>query len=127
MKYGTISFSELRQSAEEHMKREQFPFKDDCNSCVMMGVLFDTNAPEDEVQRMEEKIIEYFRKDVGFVTKDVKVEALLRITGNVKGEDGSHDWVIVFSGDPAFNVINRPMSWVKWICDYTVNYADWYE
>lgn len=126
MKYGTISFEELRQSAEDHMKREQFPFKDDCNSCVMMGVLFNTDAPEDETQKLEEKIIEYFRKDLGFVTKDVKVDALLRITGNKDGEDGSQDWVIIFSGDPEFNVLNRPMSWVKWICDYTVNYAEWY-
>ena len=126
MKYGTISFEELRQSAEEHMKRKEFPFSDDSNSCVMMGVLFNTDAPEDEVQKMEEKIIEYFRKDIGFVTKDVKIDALLRITGNVEGENGSHDWVIIFSGDPCFNVINRPMSWVKWISDYTVNYAEWY-
>lgn len=127
MKYGTISFSDLKLGAEEHMKRKEFPFTDDVNSCVMMGVLFDANAPEDEVQRMEEKIIEYFRKDVGFVTKDVKVDALLRITGNKDGDKGSCDWVIIFSGDPAFNVTNRPMSWVKWICDYTVNYAEWYE
>ena len=91
-----------------------------------MGVLFNTDAPEEENNRMEEKILEYLKKEMRFVTADVKIDALLRITGNLEGEDGSHDWVIVFSGNAEYNFVNRP-EWVKWICDYTVNYADWYE
>lgn len=126
MKYGTISFSDLKLGAEEHKKRKEFPFTDDVNSCVLMGVLFNVDAPEEENDRMEEKILEYLKKEMRFVTADVKIDALLRITGNLEGEDGSHDWVIVFSGNAEYNFVNRP-EWVKWICDYTVNYAEWYE
>lgn len=130
MKYGSIAFSKMKEAlgmSEEELSRLPEPFRPDHDCVVMMGVTIDTEAPEGETKKLEDTMNKFFGEESGFVTSGAKIKSVLRITGNVKGEDGSHDWLLVFDKDPAFNCVRRPMSFIKWVCDYADNYADWYE
>ena len=114
MKYGTISFKDLKEG--------NYEFQTDGNSCMMVGISIDVNSdsPEDVGNTLEQGL-----HDCGFVTTDAKPSALLRVTGNVKGDEGRWDWVIVFDKDPKFNCIRRFQTpWpIKWISDFIDNYA----
>ena len=63
-------------------------------------------------------------KECGFVTADVQITHVLRITGNVKGDDGRKDWLVVFDKDAKYNCVKRFQTYwkVSWVCDFTVNY-----
>ena len=113
---GKISFTDL--------KNGNFDFQEDTNSCVLLGLSVDENCDLDELQKQATD----FFKSTGFVTTDATVVRMLRITGNVLGDEGRWDWVIVWDKDPKFNYIarlNTPDT--KWICDFVVNYERDYE
>ena len=113
---GKISFTDL--------KNQNFDFQEDKNSCVLMGLTVDGDADMDELQK---EATDFF-KSTGFVTTDATVVKMLRITGNVLGDDGRWDWVVVWDKDPEFNYIARLRTPdTKWICDFVVNYEKDYE
>ena len=116
MKYGSISFEDLKNGNFEG-------FTEDVDSCVVLGPCV---RHEDDLDQIEQAILEDLRDDAGFVTdKEARVAQLLRVTGNVRGDEGRWDHVIVFDRDPKYNVIGRLRTGFKisWICDFTVNYA----
>lgn len=116
MTVGKISFTDL--------KNQNFDFQEDKNSCVLMGLTVDENGDMGELQK---EATDFF-KSTGFVTTDATVVRLLRITGNVLGDDGRWDWVVVWDKDPKFNYIARLRTPdTKWICDFVVNYEKDYE
>jgi hypothetical protein len=130
MKYGSIAFSKMKEAlgmSDEELSRLPEPFKPDHDCVVMMGIKIDTAAPESETKELEDSMNGFFGEESGFVTSGAKIKSVLRITGNVRGEAGSHDWLLVFDKDPAFNCARRPMDFIKWVSDYVDNYAAWYE
>ena len=109
MTLGKISFTDL--------KKGNFDFEQDKNSCVIMGL--SVQAPD--MKELQDDATEFFRS-TGFVTNDAYVVRMLRVTGNVKGDDGRWDWVVVFDKDPEFNCVARLRTPdTKWICDFVVN------
>lgn len=108
---GKISFKDLRDGNHD--------FKADVNSCVILGL----GMPEDvDKEEMQKQATEFF-KSTGFVTNDAYVVRMLRVTGNVIGDEGRWDWVVVWNKDPEFNCVarlNTPDT--KWICDFVDNY-----
>lgn len=129
MKYGKISFSDLRKSLKmepEELSRLPEPFSPDSDSFVMMGVTIDTSAPEDETKKLEDSMNKFFGEETGFVTSGAKIKVLLRITGNIKGDEGGHDWLVVLDKSANFNCARRPLDFIKWVSDYVDNYADRY-
>lgn len=115
MNIGTIQFADILNGEHEFTK--------DVDSCAMVGISIDFDqTPADDVQEtLEEEL-----RGCGFVTnKEAKVKDLLRVGGNVKGDEGRTDWIIVFDRDPGFNPISRLRApWpVKWVSDYVDNYA----
>lgn len=129
MKYGKISFSDLKESLKmepDELSRLPEPFNPDSDSFVMMGVKIDTEAPKDETKELEDSMNRFFGEESGFVTSGAKIKSLLRITGNLKGEDGSHDWLVVLDKSANFNCARRRTDFIKWVSDYVDNYADWY-
>lgn len=129
MKYGTIAFSKMKEAlrmSEDELSRLPDPFNPDSDSFVMMGVKIDTGAPEGETKKLEDTMNRFFGEESGFVTSGARIKAVLRITGNVKGEDGSHDWLVVLDKGADFNCAKRPMDFIKWVSDYVDNYAGWY-
>ena len=110
MTLGKISFTDLKNGS--------FDFEQDKNSCVIMGLSI--KAPD--MEELQNDATEFFQS-TGFVTNDAYVVRMLRVTGNVKGDDGRWDWVVIFDKDPEFNCVARLHTPdTKWICDFVVNY-----
>lgn len=108
---GKISFTDL--------KNGNFDFEEDKNSCVVLGI---EARESDDMKELQDDATEFFQS-TGFVTNDAYVVRMLRVTGNVKGDDGRWDWVVVFDKDPEFNYVARLHTPdTKWICDFVVNY-----
>ena len=126
MKFGTISFNELLNNNHQKPTGDIPAFTDDVNSCVLIGLEFGDyiNKPD----MVEEILLDDF-KDCGFVTADVRITHVLRITGNVKGDEGRADWLVVFDGDAEYNCLKRFLTnWrVGWVCDFIVNYREDYD
>lgn len=111
---GKISFTDL--------KNGNFDFEQDKNSCVIMGL--SVQAPD--MKELQDDATEFFQS-TGFVTNDAYVVRMLRVTGNVKGDNGRWDWVVIFDKDPEFNCVARLHTPdTKWICDFVVNYEEDY-
>lgn len=110
MTLGKISFTDL--------KNGNFDFEADKNSCVILGLSI--KAPD--MRELQNDATKFF-KSTGFVTNDAYVVRMLRVTGNVIGDEGRWDWVVVWNKDPEFNYVarlNTPDT--KWICDFVDNY-----
>lgn len=127
MKFGTISFDDLLHGNHKKPIGDMPAFEDDVNSCVLVGLDFGDaiNNPDSAAETLLEDYIE-----CGFVTDpDVKITHVLRITGNVKGDAGRKDWVVVFDSDPKYNCVKRLQAYWKtsWICDFVVNYREDYD
>lgn len=130
MKYGKIPFSDLKKSLNmkpDELSRLPDPFTPDRDCVVMMGVTIDTGAPEGETRGLEDSMNKFFGEETGFVTSGAKIKSVLRITGNVLGEDGSHDWLVVLDKCANFNCARRPLDFIKWVSDYVDSYGDRYE
>lgn len=115
MEYGKISFKDLKEGNHE--------FNPDVDAVVLVGVGIDVNT--DDPKEVGEVLSTELR-DCGFVTNDAQVSKALRITGNVRGDEGRWDWVLVFDKNPNFNCIKRfATPWkVSWVCDFVPNYGD---
>ena len=126
MKFGTISFNDLLNNNHQKQIGDIPAFTDDVDSCVLIGLEFgDTiNKPD----MVEEILLDNF-KECGFVTTDVHITHVLRITGNVKGDEGRADWLVIFDGDAEYNCLKRFLTnWrVGWVCDFIVNYREDYD
>ena len=126
MKFGTISFNDLLNNNHQKPTGDIPAFTDDVDSCVLIGLEFGDyiNKPD----MVEEILLDDF-KDCGFVTADVRITHVLRITGNVKGDEGRADWLVVFDGDAEYNCLKRFLTnWrVGWVCDFIVNYRKDYD
>ena len=113
MTLGKISFTDLKDG--------NYEFREDVNAVVITSLMVDPKTPLDELQ---EEATNFFQ-GVGFVTDDSYVVQMLRITDNVLGDDGRHDYIVVFDKDPEFNYAARfRVPDIKWICDFVVNYRD---
>lgn len=121
MKFGTISFDDLLNGNHQSPIGDMPAFTDDVNSCVLVGLEFGdaVNNPD----MVAETLLDDF-KECGFVTADVQITHVLRITGNVKGDEGRKDWLVVFDKDAKYNCLKRSQTYwkVSWVCDFTVNY-----
>lgn len=126
MKFGTISFKELLKGNHNEPVGELPAFEDDVNSCVLVGL--DFGDAVNELDKVAETLLEDY-KECGFVTADVEISHILRITGNVLGDEGRKDWLVVFDGDPKYNCVKRFQCYWKtcWVCDFTVNYRKDYD
>lgn len=126
MKFGTISFDDLLNGNHQEPIGDMPAFTDDVNCCVLVGLEFGDaiNKPD----MVAETLLDDF-KECGFVTADVQITHVLRITGNVKGDEGRKDWLVVFDGDAKYNCVKRFLTYwkVSWVCDFTVNYRKDYD
>lgn len=126
MKFGTISFNDLLNNNHQKQIGDIPAFTDDVDSCVLIGLEFGDSINKPDM--VEEILLDDF-KDCGFVTADVHITHILRITGNVKGDEGRKDWLVVFDKDAEYNCLKRFLTnWrVGWVCDFVVNYREDYD
>lgn len=116
MKTESISFSELKELTKFN----------DRNSAVLLGVNLD------EVDNQEEEfknLNNLLSNEIGF-SKGKNLIGVHRITGNVLGDEGRHDWVLEFDNeDVMFNCIARLRCGqnLKWVSDFVDNYVRDYE
>lgn len=107
MKLQTINFDELSNY-------------NDSNSIVFAGTLISDDDVED---------ICTFPTEIGLAPADKHVVGIYKILGNVKGDKGRVDWLIVFDReDIQFNFITRLKyrGWIKWTSDFICNYYNDY-
>lgn len=104
----TISFDEL----------EKF---NDSNSAVLLGIEFEEG---DDFSKLKD----FLTNELGF-SKGKNLIGVHRITGNVKGDDGRHDWLLEFDNeDVQFNYLARLQCahTLKWTSDFIDNYREDY-
>lgn len=106
MNISTIPFTELLEAREYN----------DSNSAVFTGVKLD--GTEDW------SAFNDFLANRAKFSQGKNIIAAMRITGNLKGEDGRTDYLFVFDHpEKQFNPMARmTIDGLKWLSDYLVNY-----
>ena len=108
MNTNTITFGELNKF-------------NDSNSAVLLGVDFES---EDDYAKLND----WLANETGF-SKGKNLIGVHRITGNVNGDDGRHDWLLEFDNeDIHFNYLVRLQfaTSLKWTSDFIYNYKEDY-
>ena len=111
-KFNAISFKEL-------------DYFNDNNSIMFLGCDFGDMTKEEAISEMDKWLHE-----INMIKEDKHVEDIKFLVGNVNGENGRKDWLIVFdSGISETNPMVR-LAYsrdFKWISDFIHNYKDDYE
>lgn len=92
----------------------------DSETAVMTAVIFPEDQDWEDAQN-------YFSDETGFA-KDKNLIGCHRILGNVLGDDGRWDYLLVFDHpEIQFNPLARlRFHDIKWTSDFVVNYAEDY-
>lgn len=109
------------------MKTDNIHFKEldkfnDSNSAVLLGISFEDDNDYN-------KLNDFLSNEIGF-SKGKNLIGVHRITGNVLGDEGRHDWLLEFDNeDVSFNCMARLRYGrdLKWTSDFMDNYKDDYE
>ena len=112
MKTESISFNELKELTKFN----------DSNSAVLLGFEFEEGDDFSDLN-------DFLANKLGF-SKGKNLIGVHRITGNVLGDEGRHDWVLEFDNeDVMFNCLAR-LNYgrnLKWVSDFVDNYIGDYE
>lgn len=108
------------------MRTDNIHFKEldkfnDRNSAVLLGIEFEEGDNFSELN-------DFLANKIGF-SKGKNLIGVHRITGNVKGDDGRHDWLLEFDNeDVQFNYLARLQCahTLKWTSDFIDNYREDY-
>lgn len=106
------------------MKTDSIHFKEldkfnDSNSAVLLGMEFEEGDDFSELN-------DFLADKLGF-SKGKNLIGVHRITGNVLGDEGRHDWLLEFDNEEVnFNYIARLRCGksLKWTSDFIDNYKD---
>lgn len=110
MNVSSIPFTELLTTKEYN----------DSNSVVMTGLSLDGSE--------DWPLFDDFLANRAKFSSGKRLIAAYRITGNIKGEDGRTDYLLVFDNpETQFNPIARmTIDGLKWLSDFVVNYKSDY-